>query len=195
MERTFMKTTIALLSGIVIGSSTFVPQSFAGDREWATAGKVFTGIFAAHAISRILEPPVYVAPAPVVVQQPVYVQPTPVVVQTVQTVQPTPVVQTQTVQTTVPVIPNAPTVAPAPVAPAAPMVPATATTTTTTTSYVVQQPVYVQPTPVYVSSPPVYVTPVYAPPPVFSIGFGFGRYHGCGPGVGFHHGYRGRHGW
>ena len=147
-----------------------------GFQTWFETARLLSGI---HAISRILEPPVYVAPAPVYVQQPVYIQPTPVVVQVV-----------QVLPTTVPVIPNAPTVAAAPVAPVAPSFPATITTT----SYVVQQPVYVQPTPIYVSAPPVYVAPLYAPAPVISFGFGFGHYGGCGP-AGYRGHYGGRHGW
>lgn len=58
----------------------------AGDREWATVGKVLTGVAAVSIIHRIAEP------QPIVVyQQPVVIQPQPVVVQTV-VVQPTPVV-------------------------------------------------------------------------------------------------------
>ncbi|MEW6302631.1 MAG: hypothetical protein AB1705_04115 [Verrucomicrobiota bacterium] len=71
------------------------PQAQAGDREWATAGKVLTGVIAGTIIAKSFEaPPVYtyeatyVAPAPVVVQSapvvvqraPVYVAPPPVVV-------------------------------------------------------------------------------------------------------------------
>lgn len=63
----------------------------AGDREWAVAGKVLTGVVAAGVISRALEPapcapttavvysapPVYVAPTTVVVPAPVYYVPPP----------------------------------------------------------------------------------------------------------------------
>lgn len=179
-----MKTYIAMIAGAALTVSPFVDQSFAGDREWSTAGKVLTGVFAAQVISRALQPPpVYVAPTPVYVQQPVYVQTTPTVVQTV------PVVQTTTVPVatvvTTPAIPNAPTVAAAPVAPAAPAVVSAPVTTT------VVQPVYVTAPPTYIAPSPVYVAPVpmYAPAPIVSVGFGFGRYWGP------HHYYRGRGCW
>ena len=74
--------------------ATLTTQTFAGDREWATVGKVLTGVVVVQAIDRIVNPPtqvVYVQPAPViqpvVVHQPVVVQPQPVVY-----VQPAPVV-------------------------------------------------------------------------------------------------------
>ena len=64
-------------------SATLVSQTFAGDREWATVGKVLTGVAVIHVIDRIVNPPtqvVYVQPQPVVYAQPVvYVQPQPVV--------------------------------------------------------------------------------------------------------------------
>lgn len=69
-------------------SATLTAQTFAGDREWATVGKVLTGVVVVQAIDRIVNPPtqvVYVQTAPVV--QPVVVQPQPVVY-----VQPAPVV-------------------------------------------------------------------------------------------------------
>jgi hypothetical protein len=153
-----MKTILAVFGGIAVTASPFIPTAQAGDREWATAGKILTGVAAVHVLSRAFDPPpvyqaAYVAPAPVVVQaapQTVYVQPAPVVVQQV---------------APAPVVAPAPTVAAAPVAPAAPVV--------------VTQPVYVQPAPVYVAAPqPVYVAPVYYyPRPVISFGFGFGGYH------------------
>jgi len=75
-------------------SATLTAQTFAGDREWATVGKVLTGVAVVQAIDRIVNPPtqvVYVQSAPVVqpvlVQQPVIVQPQPVVY-----IQPAPVV-------------------------------------------------------------------------------------------------------
>jgi len=80
-------------------SATLASQTFAGDREWATVGKVLTGVAVIHVIDRIVNPPtqvvyvhpqpvVYVHPQPVVYAQPVvYVQPQPVVY-----VQPQPVV-------------------------------------------------------------------------------------------------------
>ena len=78
-------------------SATLVSQTFAGDREWATVGKVLTGVAVIHVIDRIVNPPtqvVYVHPQPVVYAPPVvYVQPQPVVyAQPVVYVQPQPVV-------------------------------------------------------------------------------------------------------
>lgn len=70
--------------------ATLTSQTFAGDREWATVGKVLTGVAAIQVIDRVLNPPtqvVYVHPQPVVYSQPVVVQPQPVVY-----VQPQPVV-------------------------------------------------------------------------------------------------------
>jgi hypothetical protein len=62
--------------------ATLSSQTFAGDREWATVGKVLTGVAVIHVIDRIVNPPtqvVYVQPQPVVYAQPVVVQPQPVV--------------------------------------------------------------------------------------------------------------------
>ena len=62
--------------------ATLTTQTFAGDREWATVGKVLTGVAVIHVIDRIVNPPtqvVYVQPQPVVYAQPVVVQPAPVV--------------------------------------------------------------------------------------------------------------------
>lgn len=74
------------------------PQpALAGDREWAVAGKVLTGVAAASVLSRAFLPPpavvyappvpvysappvVYAPPPPVVYRQPVYVQPAPIYV-------------------------------------------------------------------------------------------------------------------
>lgn len=86
-----MKTPmIALMTLAVAGAG--LPQASAGDREWATAGKILTGVVAASVLAKALEPapcvtttyyPVttVVSAPPVSVQPaPVYVQPTPVVV-------------------------------------------------------------------------------------------------------------------
>jgi hypothetical protein len=62
--------------------ATLTTQTFAGDREWATVGKVLTGVAVIHVIDRIVNPPtqvVYVQPQPVVYAQPVVVHPQPVV--------------------------------------------------------------------------------------------------------------------
>ncbi len=76
-----MKKVVTALAicGILIASAQ---QSHAGDREWATAGKVLTGVIAGAVIARSFEPaPVVYAPAPVVYQQaPVVYQPAPTVV-------------------------------------------------------------------------------------------------------------------
>ena len=105
-----MKKTIAVLTLLAV-TALGLQTASAGDREWATAGKVLTGLVAAHVVARAFEPapvyatsyvappPVYVQSAPTVVyqqpvaqpqvvyQQPVYVQPAPVYY-----VQPAPVV-------------------------------------------------------------------------------------------------------
>ena len=83
-------------------SATLTSQTFAGDRDWATVGKVLTGVAVIHVIDRIVNPPtqvVYVQPQPVVYAQPVvYVQPQPVVyVQPVVYAQPVVYVQPQPV--------------------------------------------------------------------------------------------------
>jgi len=73
--------------------ATLSSQTFAGDREWATVGKVLTGVAVIHVIDRIVNPPtqvVYVQPQPVVYAQPVVVHPQPVVYY-----QPAPVVYVQ----------------------------------------------------------------------------------------------------
>ncbi len=80
-----MKTMIVTLTTLALlgGSSQQVP---AGDREWATAGKVLTGLVAGSVFLKALEgPPVYYQTrtyyVPTVVQVPpaqtVYVQPAP----------------------------------------------------------------------------------------------------------------------
>ncbi|MSU61554.1 MAG: hypothetical protein EXS31_04015 [Pedosphaera sp.] len=98
-----MKQVFAVLIAATVASASVYHVS-AGDREWAVAGKVLTGVVAASVISRAFEPvPVYrapvvyaaparvvvyssppisiVQPAPVVIyQQPMYVQPAPVYV-------------------------------------------------------------------------------------------------------------------
>ena len=90
-----MKRLTALVTTLALGFA-LTQSAQAGDREWATAGKILTGVFAGSVLTRALEPaPVYTyqstttyytAPAvvstPVYVQQPqVIVQPAPVVVQ------------------------------------------------------------------------------------------------------------------
>jgi len=65
---------------IALGLAAFVALTNvkAGDREWATVGKVLTGVAALHVVERIVCPP---QPQVVYVPQPVYYyQPAPVVV-------------------------------------------------------------------------------------------------------------------
>jgi len=79
---------MAVFGAILLASNMSV---YAGDREWATVGKVLTGVAAIQVIDRIVNPPTQV----VYVQQPVvYTQLAPVVVQShpVVYVQPAPVV-------------------------------------------------------------------------------------------------------
>ena len=103
-----MKTKLITATTLALVAASSVQNTMAGDREWATAGKVLTGIAAASIISRALEP------RPTVVYAPA---PTTVVYQTVPTTT-TAVVTSQPVvtTTTVPVatIPDAPTI---PIAP------------------------------------------------------------------------------
>ena len=91
-----MKTVIATLAtaALLAGGTQ---HAAAGDREWATAGKILTGVVAGAVIASAIEPapryiypsatwyapppPVYVQTAPVVVYStPVCVRPAPVVV-------------------------------------------------------------------------------------------------------------------
>ena len=85
--------------GAVLSAALVTQTVKAGDREWAVAGKVLTGVAAITVIDRIVNPPrpVVVYQQPVVVyQQPVVVQPAPTVVYVgapqVVYVQPAPVV-------------------------------------------------------------------------------------------------------
>jgi len=65
-------------NNIALGLAAFVALTNvkAGDREWATVGKVLTGVAALHVVERIVCPP---QPQVVYVTQPVVVQSTPVV--------------------------------------------------------------------------------------------------------------------
>ena len=89
-----MKKLMSLLAALAVVAAGTQTAS-AGDREWATAGKILTGVVAGAVIASAIEPayvypttpcyyappPVYVQPAPVVVYRaPVCVQPAPVVV-------------------------------------------------------------------------------------------------------------------
>lgn len=123
------KIMVTVLTGTLLASA--MQPVRAGDREWATAGKVLTGVFAASVVARAFEP------VPVYRTEVVYTQPAPVVYSA-----PPPQVVYQ-----------APTVPPAPVAYAQPAM-------VQQQVVYVQQPqvVYVQPAPVYYR--PVCVAPV-----------------------------------
>ena len=157
-----MKQMIAIFSLAAVGAAS-VQTAAAGDREWATAGKVLTGLVAAHTLARVLEPaPVYQTTT-YYAQPPVYVQTQPVYVQ-------------QPVTQPAPQIANAPTVGAAPAVVYQQPV------------YVQTQPVYVQTQPVYFQPAPIYDAPApcYYRPPVVSFSFGFG--HGGYYHRPFHHG-------
>lgn len=87
-----MKTTMSsrVLTWAVLGLFGMnLARVQAGDSEWATAGKILTGVVAGTALARVFCPPVYEAPAVVYVPPPppavVYV-PAPVVAQPAQVV-------------------------------------------------------------------------------------------------------------
>ena len=81
-----MKNKLMAVFGAMLLASNM--SAYAGDREWATVGKVLTGVVAIQVIDRIVNPPTQV----VYVQQPVVVQTVPVVVQ------PQPIVYVQPAQ-------------------------------------------------------------------------------------------------
>jgi hypothetical protein len=147
-----MKTKIITVTALALLASSNMRNAVAGDREWATAGKVLTGLAAASIITRALEPrPVYYTPPPMVVYQTVPTTATAVVTSQ-------PVYAT----TTIPVatIPDAPTIPNAPTLGAQTVV------------------VYQQPAVVYAPAPVMYVSaPVYCAPPRISFGFSIGGGH------------------
>lgn len=148
-----MKTKILTATTLALVAAANLQSSYAGDREWATAGKVLTGIAAASIITRALEPrpAVVYAPAP---QTVVY-----------QTVPAT----TTAVVTSQPVA----TVACAPTVPAAPVY--------GTQTVVYQQPavVYAPAPVVYAPAPVVYAPAPYRGPRVgFNVVIGGGYHHG-----------------
>lgn len=74
-------------------SSLLIGNLYAGDREWAVAGKVVTGVAAVTIIDRIVNPPpVVIYQQPMIVQAPVVVQPQPVIIQPVPIYYSTPVI-------------------------------------------------------------------------------------------------------
>ena len=170
-----MKVSILSLTLAAVAGAGF-QSAYAGDREWATAGKVLTGVVAGSLLLRALEPcppPIY---GHLVCESPrtVYMMP-----QQTTVVYQQPVVQQSVVQTT--------------------------TTTTTAngeqTTTVVTQPasVMVQSTPVYMAPAPVVYAPapvVYmpAPRPFISVGYWGGPHYGPRPYHGYGHGYGYGHG-
>lgn len=63
-----MKTSLSLLTAATLAAATLTPAAQAGSCEWSTAGKVLTGIFAAHVVADIVFPRAYAyTPAPTVV--------------------------------------------------------------------------------------------------------------------------------
>jgi len=78
-----MKTAVLAAAVVSIAAASIIPVH-AGDREWSTAGKVLTGVFAAGVIAEAFRPhcppPVVYAHAPVVyAHAPVVYAPAPVV--------------------------------------------------------------------------------------------------------------------
>ena len=75
-----MKKTLAVLTVLGLTAAGGLRVQ-AGDREWATAGKILTGVIAGAALVQVLQPtPVYAAPPPVVVvPPPVVMAPAPVI--------------------------------------------------------------------------------------------------------------------
>jgi len=70
-------TALAVCGLLLAGAQ----QSHAGDREWATAGKVLTGVIAGAVIAKSFEPaPVYTQTTVVYQQAPVVYQPAPTVI-------------------------------------------------------------------------------------------------------------------
>lgn len=173
-----MKVSILALTLAAVAGSGF-QNAYAGDREWATAGKVLTGVAVGSLLVRALEPCPPPVCAPLVCESPrtVYMVP-----QQTTVVYQQPVVQQAMVQTTTTTT--------------APNGQQTTTVVTQPTQTIVQSaPVYVQPAPVvYAPAPVVYV----APRPVIAVGYWGGPYYGPRPyyGYGYGHGYgHGRGRW
>lgn len=76
-----MKKFATLLTTLAVMTAG-VQTACAGDKEWATAGKILTGVFAGSVLTRALEPaPVYTYQTTAYYSPPVCVQPATVVVQ------------------------------------------------------------------------------------------------------------------
>lgn len=146
MKGNCMKKMILAITTLALAGAS-VQNAAAGDREWATAGKVLTGILAAKVVTQAFQPPpVYTyQPAPVYSYQTSAVYgPAPTVVAAAPTVAPAPVVQTTVVQ------------------PAGTVV------------YQTAAPVYYESAPVVVYRPAYCAPAPYYYGPSVSIGFGFG---------------------
>ena len=83
-----MKKALTILTGVAVLAATSMPRAMAGDREWATAGKVLAGVGAGLLLAKTFEPapvvyqtvPTVIYSAPVVAPVPVVIQPAPVIV-------------------------------------------------------------------------------------------------------------------
>jgi hypothetical protein len=164
-----MKTTVSVIAALAIASASLIPNAHAGDREWATAGKVMAGVGAGLLLAKAFEP------APTVVHTTTYVPAHQVVVS-----QPAPVQY---------VIHNAPVVPPAPV-----MVSQPSYVVVQRPVYYQPAPVYVAPAPVYCPpARPIFVPPVFHRPAVsFHVSLGHGHHHSHHRSYG--HGHHGGHG-
>ena len=122
----------AVCTATALSALALHPVAQAGDREWSLAGKVLTGVAAAHVLSHIIDPGprvYYAAP------------------------QPTVVYQYPTAPTTVAYV------GPAPVAPAAPVYASAPTTAVVYQTAPQPQIVYVAAPPVYYAPAPVVIYP------------------------------------
>lgn len=61
--KTILKS-VAVIATIALVTAAAPTNTFAGDREWATAGKVLTGIAAAGVIASIVSQPYHCVPPP-----------------------------------------------------------------------------------------------------------------------------------
>lgn len=73
-------------------SSLLIANLYGGDREWATACKVLTGVTAVTVIDRIINPPTVVYQQPIIIQAPIVMQPELILVQPVTAYHPAPIV-------------------------------------------------------------------------------------------------------
>lgn len=61
--KTILKA-VAVIAAVALGTAAAPTKSYAGDREWATAGKVLTGIAAVGLIASLASQPAHCAPPP-----------------------------------------------------------------------------------------------------------------------------------